>query len=65
MQDGRSNLIFAKTKVAPLRPTRSLPQLELLGALTALKGAKSLLLTFSNFVIRNIYLCLDAQVVIA
>ena len=65
VQDGRSNLIFAKTKVAPLRPTRSLPQLELLGALTALKGAKSLLLTFSNFVIRNIYLCLDAQVVIA
>ena len=65
VQDGRSNLIFAKTRVAPLRPTRSLPQLELLGALLALKGIKSLLSTFYNCVTNKIYLCLDAQVVIA
>merc|ERR1712121_217056 len=36
-----------------------------MGALLALKGIKSLLYTFNNCVINKIYLCLDAQVVIA
>ena len=52
-----------KARVAPLKEC-TLPQLKLLGALLALRVIESLLITFKNTRFRNLYLALDAQVVL-
>ena len=63
-QGGSANLIFAKSKVAPLK-RKSLPTLELLSVYLSHKGLFSLLKTFRKVKIRKIVIAVDAQVVLA
>ena len=64
VQDGVSQFVFSKPKVAPLK-ARTLPQLELLGAQLGLETLESLLETFKHVSIGSVYLALDAQVVLS
>ena len=59
VQSGNSNILFAKSKVAPLRG-RSLPQLELLGAVIASQGLLTIFDVFNHVKIENVYIQLDA-----
>ena len=63
-QGSSANLIFAKSKVAPLK-RKSLPTLELLSVFLSHKGLFSLLKTFRKVKIRKIVIAVDAQVVLA
>ena len=65
VQAGRSCILFAKPKVAPLRDEKSLPTLELLGVFLAYKCLFTLLRTYCNFHIKNVYINCDAQVVLS
>ena len=64
VQEGKSSLIFSKAKVAPMKP-KSLPTLELLSVFLAIKCLPTLLNTYSQGMIHNITLSVDAQVVLA
>ena len=63
VQDGISKFLISKPKVA--RKNRSLPQLELLGAVVGLQALDNMLRLFLHVDIRNVYLALDAQVALS
>ena len=62
VQDGESHLPFAKVKVAPTKP-QTLPPLELLAGVLAIKCLLSLLKAYSQIRIGDIVISVDAQVV--
>ena len=64
VQNGESNFLFAKPKVAPLKK-RSLPQLELLGAVVGSQGLLNILEIYKHVKINNAYIHLDAQIVLS
>ena len=64
VQEGQSGFLMARTKVAPLQG-KTLPTLELMGAHLAYKGVKELLNTFKKVKIKNVYVAVDAQIVIS
>lgn len=65
VQNGKSCFLLSKSKVAPLKPkAKTLPVLELLGVFLAFKGLFSLLKTLKGVKINNIYVAVDAQVVL-
>ena len=63
VQNGQSNLIFSKVKVAPLS-SKTLPVLELLSVFLAFKCLNQILKIFSKF-IGNILIGTDAQIVLS
>ena len=63
LQNGDSNLVFAKPRSAPLKQKRTLPQLELLASKLSLEGLLNLLSCFTN--VKKVYLGVDAQIVLA
>ena len=63
-QQGESNFLFAKPKVAPLSG-RSLPQLELLGAVLGSQGLLTIVDVFQHVKINYVYIHLDAQIVLS
>ena len=64
VQDGKSSLVFAKAKVVPIK-SKSLPTLELLSVFLAIKCLPTLLNAYSQRMIHNITISVDAQVVLA
>ena len=62
-EDNQVNLLFAKAKTAPIK-NKSLPTLELLSVFLAMKCLPTILKSFSVNV-KEIILCVDAQVVLA
>ena len=60
VQDG----IFAKTKVAPVK-SKSLPTLELLAVFIAFKALDFVIRGYSDAIITDIYIFVDAQVVLS
>ena len=64
VQEAQSNFLFAKCKGIPHKK-KSLPTLELLSVYLAIKGLYSLLKAYSKFKILNIFIAVDAQVVIS
>ena len=57
-----SKLLFAKAKIAPIK-AKSLPTLELMAVVLALKHLKQLISSLTVH-INEVYLCIDAQIVI-
>ena len=64
VQEAQSNFLFAKCKGVPHKK-KSLPTLELLSVYLAVKGLYSLLKAYSKLKILNIFIAVDAQVVIS
>ena len=64
VQNGKSCYVLSKAKVAPLQP-KSLPTLELLGVFLAFKGLFTMMKTFSKVKFNNIFVAVDAQVVLS
>ena len=64
VQQGKSEILFAKPKVAPIKG-RSVPQLELLGAVLASQCLLTILETYKHVKIDNVYIHLDAQLVLS
>ena len=64
VQNGKSCNVLSKSKVAPLL-TKTLPTLELMGVFLAFNGLFSILNTFSKVKINNIFVAVDAQVVLS
>ena len=64
VQNGKSGFLVAKTKVAPIK-SKSLPTLELLSAFLAMKNLFSLLKSHNKIKFNNVYIALDAQVVLS
>ena len=64
VQNGQSRFLFSKPKVAPLSQ-KSLPTLELLGVFVAFKGLYSILRNLSHIEFNNVYIAVDAQVVLS
>ena len=63
VQNGTSKFLIAKPKVAP--KNRSLPQLELLGAVVGLQALDNILRLFKHVDVGSVYLALDAQVALS
>ena len=65
-ETGESNLIFAKSKLAPLNRCNdlSVPTLELMGVVLALKCIFSIMEAHSSMQIQFVNICVDAQVVL-
>ena len=64
VQDEISQIIFAKTKVAPVK-SKSLPILELLAVFIAFKALHFVVRGYSEAVITDIYIFVDAQVALS
>ena len=64
VQEGNACILFAKPKVVPLIQ-KSLPTLELLSVFIAVQGLFSLLRIYNKFKINNIFIAVDAQVVLS
>ena len=64
VHNGLSQFVFCKPKVTPLK-NRSLPQLELLGALVRLQELFNILFVYKHVDIGSVYLALDAQVALS
>ena len=64
--EGRSTYLHSKSKVAPLnkRNEHSIPTLELMGVILALKCLPTILEVYQNIQIQFINICVDAQVVL-
>ena len=63
VQNGKSNMVFAKGKVSPMQK-KSLPTLELLGAHLAMKSLFVILNTYCKLNFKDIVLSVDSQVVL-
>ena len=65
--ENRSYFLFAKSKLAPLRKgnEHSIPTLELMGVILALKCLPTLMETYSNIQFQFVNICVDAQVVLS
>ena len=61
-----NSFLFAKSKLAPLRKRNehSVPTLELMGVMLALKCLPTLIETYRNIQFQFINVCVDAQVVL-
>ena len=61
-----SSFLFAKSKLAPLRKRNehSVPTLELMGVILALRCLLTLIETYKNIQFQFINVCIDAQVVL-
>ena len=61
-----SSFLFAKSKLGPLRKRNehSVPTLELMGVILALKCLSTLIETYKNIQFQFINVCIDAQVVL-
>ena len=64
VQEGKSSMVFAKAKMSPLWE-QTLPTLELLATYLALKCLKPVLKIFHNVIVNNVYVAVDAQVVLS
>ena len=64
VQDGISQIIFAKVKVAPVK-SKSLPTLELLTVFIHFKALHFVVRGYSDSVITDIYIFVDAQVMLS
>ena len=64
VQEGQSGYLLAKTKVAPQK-SKSLPTLELMGALLAYRGVLDLVKTYRKMKINKVFVACDAQIVIS
>ena len=64
MQDGISQIIFAKTKVTPVK-SKSFPTLELLAVFIAFKALHFVVRGYSDAVITDVYIFVNAQVVLS
>ena len=64
--NNKSNFVYAKSKLAPLRKQRehSIPTLELMGVILAFKCLSSILESYQNMQIQFLNICVDAQVVL-
>ena len=63
VQGNKSNIIMAKSKITPIKK-KTLPTLELLGVHTAFNCLNLILKGFSNVQVNEIYIAVDAQVVL-
>ena len=63
-QNSNTNLMFSKCKSAPLKE-KSLPTLELLGVYLGMQGLINILRDFKNVNFKNVYVAVDAQVVLS
>ena len=61
--DGTSRLMFAKSRVAPVK-TKTLPMLELLGVFLALKCLPLILESFPSIKFKDVTLAVDSQIVL-
>ena len=64
IQEGNSNFLFAKCKGVPLKK-KTLSTSKLMSVYLGVRGLYTLLKAYSKFKISNIYLAVDAQVVIS
>ena len=64
--NNESTFLYAKSKLAPLRKRNehSIPTLELMGVILALKCLPSILDSYQNMQIQFLNICVDAQVVL-
>ena len=62
--ESSSNLIFAKSKVSPVK-SRSLPTLELLSVYLSLRCLESLLFSYNSNTFSSIIIAVDAQIVLS
>ena len=64
--ENRSSFLFAKSKLTPLRKgnEHSVPTLELMGVVLALKCLPTPMETYSNIQFQFVNICVDAEVVL-